>query len=140
MPRCLRVHSIFTMKLESVATLVLIIGVLLGSWAPGAWSHAIVVTSTPAANVVVPAGPLDVAITFNSRLDPARSKLVLEAPDGHTYAIPLSRAGDRTAIGGHGEVKTTGRWKLRWQVLAADGHITRGDIPFVVRPADANSP
>ena len=25
-----------------------------------------------------------------------------------------------------------GRYTLRWQVLAIDGHITRGDIPFTV--------
>jgi methionine-rich copper-binding protein CopC len=27
-----------------------------------------------------------------------------------------------------------GRYRLRWQVLAVDGHITRGDIPFVMAP------
>jgi methionine-rich copper-binding protein CopC len=26
----------------------------------------------------------------------------------------------------------TGVYVLRWQVLAVDGHITRGDIPFSV--------
>jgi methionine-rich copper-binding protein CopC len=27
-----------------------------------------------------------------------------------------------------------GSYRLRWQVLALDGHITRGDIPFTVAP------
>ena len=26
-----------------------------------------------------------------------------------------------------------GRYRLRWQVLALDGHITRGDIPFTIQ-------
>jgi len=26
-----------------------------------------------------------------------------------------------------------GAWRLRWQVLALDGHITRGDVPFAIR-------
>jgi methionine-rich copper-binding protein CopC len=26
-----------------------------------------------------------------------------------------------------------GAWRVRWQVLAVDGHITRGDIPFTLR-------
>jgi len=26
-----------------------------------------------------------------------------------------------------------GEYQLRWQVLAVDGHITRGEIPFTVR-------
>jgi methionine-rich copper-binding protein CopC len=25
-----------------------------------------------------------------------------------------------------------GKYRIRWQVLALDGHITRGDIPFIV--------
>jgi methionine-rich copper-binding protein CopC len=25
-----------------------------------------------------------------------------------------------------------GAYRLRWQVLASDGHITRGEIPFTV--------
>jgi methionine-rich copper-binding protein CopC len=27
-----------------------------------------------------------------------------------------------------------GAYVLRWQVLAVDGHITRGDVPFTVSP------
>jgi methionine-rich copper-binding protein CopC len=26
-----------------------------------------------------------------------------------------------------------GQYRLRWQVLAIDGHLTRGDIPFTVK-------
>jgi methionine-rich copper-binding protein CopC len=28
---------------------------------------------------------------------------------------------------------SAGEYTIRWQVLAADGHITRGEIPFVVQ-------
>jgi methionine-rich copper-binding protein CopC len=128
------------MKLDKVAPFVLIAGVLLGAWAPSGQAHAIVVTSTPTANAVVPPGRLDVAVNFNTRLDRDRSRLVLERPDGHTQAIPLREASVATAIGGQGYVRMPGRWKLRWQVLAADGHITRGDIPFVVRPEERTRP
>jgi methionine-rich copper-binding protein CopC len=27
----------------------------------------------------------------------------------------------------------SGQYRLRWQVLAIDGHLTRGDIPFSVK-------
>ena len=37
--------------------------------------------------------------------------------------IPLVRSTDALS---------PGAYVLRWQVLAIDGHITRGDIPFVV--------
>jgi copper resistance protein C len=28
---------------------------------------------------------------------------------------------------------TPGAYKLRWQVLSVDGHISRGDVPFTVK-------
>ena len=31
-----------------------------------------------------------------------------------------------------------GAYSIRWQVLAPDGHISRGEIPFTVKPADGN--
>ena len=30
------------------------------------------------------------------------------------------------------DLKVPGRYVVRWQVLAIDGHITRGDVPFTV--------
>jgi methionine-rich copper-binding protein CopC len=30
------------------------------------------------------------------------------------------------------ELTTLGAYVVRWQVLAIDGHITRGDVPFTV--------
>ena len=29
-------------------------------------------------------------------------------------------------------LETPGAYVVRWQVLAVDGHITRGDVPFTV--------
>jgi methionine-rich copper-binding protein CopC len=100
---------------------------------PAAQAHAIVVTSAPAANAVVPGGSLTITIGFNTRLDRVRSRLFVEGPDG--VVTPVALSGDRgdTRLSGPAEVRTAGRWKVRWQVLAADGHITRGEIPFRVR-------
>jgi methionine-rich copper-binding protein CopC len=100
--------------------------------APGAHAHAIVVKSSPAPNAAIVPGSLAVTVTFNTRLDRARSRLSLEAPDGRTTTVMLRDDLAPTTLGGHSELATPGRWKLRWQVLAADGHITRGEIPFRV--------
>ncbi len=32
-----------------------------------------------------------------------------------------------------------GDYTVRWQVLAVDGHITRGDVPFTVTPPPATA-
>ncbi len=95
-----------------------------------AHAHAILIDSTPAAGSSVPAGPQRVMLRFNSRIDPARSRLLLLGTPG---TLPIMQSGPA-------ELVTTvtlvpGRTVLRWQVLAIDGHVTRGDLVFgVVAP------
>jgi methionine-rich copper-binding protein CopC len=97
---------------------------------PQALAHAVLIDSTPAPNGHVPPGPLAIKFRYNSRIDAPRSKLSLSAPDGTT-----------TRLDSHGEgpdlleatvTLTPGAYTLRWQVLAVDGHITRGNVPFTV--------
>jgi methionine-rich copper-binding protein CopC len=133
MPTGIPLYRSTPMKLDIRAIFVLAAAVWFATVPAPAQAHAIVVTSTPAANAVVPAGPLVITVGFNTRVDRARSRLFVEGPDGITAAVELSSEGVPTAIAGRAEVRTAGRWKVRWQVLAADGHITRGEIPFRVR-------
>lgn len=98
-----------------------------------AYAHAILVESTPAAGDTVAPGHLDIQLRYNSRIDKARSRLTVTRPDGKPTVL-------KVAAGGPPDVMTTsveavpGSYTLRWQVLAVDGHITRGDVPFVVKP------
>ena len=98
-----------------------------------AWAHAILVESRPAATASIPAGPVAFRLRYNSRIDAARSRLTLTSPDQSQRVLPITPEGA-------GDVLTTtadlqaGAYSLRWQVLAIDGHITRGDVPFTVTP------
>ena len=101
-------------------------------------AHALVVASDPAAETVLATPPARVIIRFNSRIDPVRSRLSMipgEARQG-AAALPLevAAAADPTLIGAPCPPLSPGAWRLRWQVLAVDGHITRGDIAFSIRP------
>ncbi len=100
-----------------------------------AFAHAIVVESTPAADATVAGPALDLRLRFNGRIDARRSRLSLIGPDGRTRALPQmpEQAVDR--LSAHAEGLIPGRWRILWQVLAADGHVTRGEIPFTVAPA-----
>lgn len=126
----LRLQHARAMAIPGVAALLLFAALFVS--APGAQAHAIVVESSPAANASVSRGALDVVVRFNTRVDRARSRLFLEGPAGPPTPVALTEAKTPTSIAGRGTVEKPGRWKLRWQVLAADGHITRGEIPFVV--------
>ncbi|UWU94884.1 copper resistance CopC family protein [Bradyrhizobium sp. CB1015] len=97
-----------------------------------ACAHAIIVSSSPAAGATVSGDAVAISLHFNSRIDRARSKLTLLAPNGAAQA--LTPAADAPADELKAEAKrlSGGAWRLRWQVLSVDGHITRGDIPFIV--------
>ncbi|MCB4820184.1 copper resistance CopC family protein [Roseicella aerolata] len=100
-------------------------------------AHAVVVASDPAAGASLAAPPRRVTLRFNSRIDQARSRLVLAGPDGAQVPLEVAPAGEPTVLEAVLDPAATlapGAWRLRWQVLALDGHVTRGDIPFTVRP------
>lgn len=102
---------------------------------PAALAHAIVESSQPAANAVVAAGELRVRVQFSSRIDVARSRLVLIAPDGRQTTLALDADEKPGVVTASTRVATDGRFTLHWQVLSLDGHVTRGDIPFRVGAA-----
>ena len=99
--------------------------------APAAGAHAIVVASFPARNASVTVGDLTLRLEFNSRIDIQRSRVTLHGPDGREFTVHLESGGKPAELVGQARLTVAGTWTLRWQVLAIDGHITRGDIVFV---------
>ena len=98
---------------------------------PGlALAHAVLVDSVPAPNGHVPAGAVAIKFRYNSRIDAVRSKLTLTRPDGG--AGRLDSHGEGPDLLEAGVSLIPGAYVLRWQVLAVDGHITRGNVPFIV--------
>lgn len=95
-----------------------------------AQAHAILMQSDPTHAGQVPPGPRTLTLRFNSRLDRLRSRLTLTRPDKSQTVLPLLDGPDDQLAAG--VTLAPGRHTLRWQVLAIDGHITRGDLPFTV--------
>ena len=124
--RSLRGETAFAVLLAlSVATIALAPGV--------AHSHAIIVTAQPGMNSTVPQGNLEIRLAFNSLIDPKRSSLRLQRPDGTEADISLTPDSPPGVLAGHAQTSADGRWTLRWQVLSLDGHVTRGEVGFSVR-------
>ena len=97
-------------------------------------AHAVVVTSEPVAGATLATAPARVTIRFNSRLDHARSRLLLIGADNAQTPLPIAEGGDAVVLAAPLPAGLApGEWRLRWQVLAIDGHITRGDIPFTLK-------
>ncbi len=100
-------------------------------------AHALVVASDPPAGARLAAAPSRVVVRFNSRIDAARSRLALVAATrgaaaAETLPLEIAPATDPTLLEAPCPPLAPGPWRLRWQVLAVDGHITRGDIAFEI--------
>jgi len=97
-------------------------------------AHAIVVASEPAADAVVRGPRIAILLRFNSRIDQERSRLSLIRSDASTQPVPLAASSSPDTLASTIDGLAPGHYRLRWQVLAIDGHITRGDIPFTIAP------
>lgn len=105
-------------------------GIALFAAAP-AFAHAILEASHPEAGGTAQAGPIAMQFRYNSRIDRARSKLVLTRPDQSRTTLPIDPDGPPDVLTTKADLPP-GAYVVRWQVLAVDGHITRGDVPFTV--------
>ena len=95
------------------------------------WAHAILVESSPAANGTVQGPNVTVRLRFNSRIDGAHSRLYVNTTAGPKQ-IKIDSQAAPDALSGTATDLKPGQYQLRWQVLAVDGHITRGEVPFTV--------
>jgi methionine-rich copper-binding protein CopC len=95
--------------------------------------HAILKSSVPAIGGSVASPDMSVKLTFNVRVDAARSKLQLLLPDASTVELPILKWPSPDTLVSKLTGLKPGAYAIRWQVLAPDGHISRGEIPFTVR-------
>jgi methionine-rich copper-binding protein CopC len=100
--------------------------------ASAAHAHAIVVSSEPPPGATLAGSALSVQLRFNSRIDHVRSRLMLIAPDGTNVVLAMAASQAPETLTAKASDLRPGRYRLRWQVMSIDGHITRGDIPFEV--------
>ncbi len=127
MRRNTRVHTFCL--LAAVAT---VCGIAL--LAPtAAWAHAVLVSSQPGANSTVSGPEVAVLLKYSSRIDLEHSTLTLLAPDGKVEKVIIDGESSPGLLSARLRGLVKGAYVLRWQVLATDGHVTRGKVPFQVQ-------
>jgi methionine-rich copper-binding protein CopC len=115
------------------AVLMMVIAVTLVLTTRVARAHAVLVQSSPAAGASLQGPDVPISLKFNSRVDGARSTVLLIAPDGKSTKLALDSQGSPDTLTMRASGLSAGKYALHWQVLAVDGHITRGQIPFEVK-------
>jgi copper resistance protein C len=97
-----------------------------------ALAHAVLVSSQPAVNSTVSGPEVTVLLKYNSRVDMEHSTLTLLDPDGRVEKVTIKSGTEPGSLSARLTGLVKGAYVLRWQVLATDGHITRGKVPFRV--------
>src|SRR5215472_12308216 len=94
------------------------------------YAHAILLSAVPGANQTVSGPDVAVKLRFNARIDAKRSRLAVDKPDGGETVIPIAAQTAADTLTAEAAGLPGGAYVLRWQVLASDGHISRGGVPF----------
>jgi len=114
-----------------VAAIIVAYGIAL--FAPKvALAHAVLVSSQPAVNSTVSGPEVAVLLKYNSRVDLEHSTLMLLDSDGRVVKVTIESEPSPGLLAAKLTGLVKGAYVLRWQVLATDGHITRGKVPFRV--------
>ena len=114
-------------------TSVLLISMLVAGVTQVCWAHALLMESTPRLNSTVKGPNVDINLRFNVRIDGGRSRVRLVRPDGTILPLTLASQVKPDVLQTHAGGLKPGAYKLEWQVLASDGHMSRGEIPFTVK-------
>jgi copper resistance protein C len=96
-------------------------------------AHALLIQATPKQDSTVTGPKVSVALKFNSRIDSKRSSLSLLLPSSKVKNLVLADQSAPDTLATEATGLEPGKYRLRWQVLATDGHITRGDYAFTVQ-------
>jgi methionine-rich copper-binding protein CopC len=96
-------------------------------------AHGILLRAAPTPREIVMGPDIPVSLRFNSRIDRKRSRLVLVGPGSGQRVLEIVEQSPPDILISRIKGLSSGSYVLRWQVLASDGHITRGEVPFSVR-------
>ena len=118
--------------LHRLSLFILLTTILLTGFSQLAWAHAILMESKPALHSSVKGPGVSVWLRFNVRIDGSRSRLRLVAPDGSQQTLSLAKQAQPDVLESQAAGLKPGAYKLQWQVLASDGHISRGEVAFTV--------
>jgi len=116
-------------RVRMAALLAPVVALLLGGLLEG---HAVLKDSSPMVNGTVAGPDVPIRLHYNVRVDAALSKLELFNPDRSTTNLAIGTQPAPDTLTSEAKGLKPGAYKIRWQVLAPDGHITRGEVPFTV--------
>ena len=106
---------------------------VLFCWMLDLSGHALLKGVTPQAGSTVTGPEVAFVLDFNTRIDGVRSRLELLTPERKIVVLQIEPQNAAGSLRARARDLPSGAYTLRWQALAIDGHITRGEVPFAVK-------
>ena len=118
----------------TLVTLLLTVGALWFAAAPAAQAHALLVSSSPAAESALSQMPRQVVVTFSENVEPRLSSLQVLDSSGRVVSGPVHPASG-SALTASLPPLLGGVYTVRWRSVSSDdGHVTSGSFTFGVGP------
>jgi len=121
--------------LAAVATLAFGLSAVAVTSAGPAWSHATLVSSSPADGEQVPVPPSQVSATFNEPMQTQFAAMTLIGPDGGQYGAGEPAVDDTVISVAVRPGGPAGDYTANYRATSADGHVVSGSWTFRVLAA-----
>ena len=95
-------------------------------------AHSLLLESSPAAGTVLDAGPRELALRFNNRIEKRLSRLRLVDDRGAAQDLAVATDGAADRLTAPVPEVRPGRYRVEWQVLSTDGHVVSGRYTFTI--------
>jgi copper resistance protein C len=122
--------------MRSVCLGITLAAVLVAAVATAVGAHAVLVGSSPKDKATIKAAPKQVVLNFNATIDKKVTKVTLLDAKGHKVALPTPKdgytAGPPASLIVPMPALKPGAYRLEYEVMATDGHITPGLVRFTI--------
>jgi len=103
-------------------------------------AHATRVSSQPADNAVLTAGPDQVSATFNEQLQTSFAAMAVVGPDGNLWSTGQPTVQGAVVSVGVRALGPAGTYTVNYRVTSADGHVVSGSWSFRLTVAGTGMP
>jgi methionine-rich copper-binding protein CopC len=103
-------------------------------------AHAARVSTQPADNAVLAAGPDQVSATFNEQLQTSFAAMAVVGPDGNLWSTGRPTVQGAIVSLGVRPLGPTGTYTVSYRVTSADGHVVSGSWSFRLTVAGTGTP
>lgn len=130
-------------RMTRIAALVLLLAAMALSaavTAAAASAHAVRLSTDPAENAQLAAGPARVTATFNERLQTTFAAMTVVGPDRNLWSTGEPQVQGAAISVGLRPLGPAGRYMVNYRVTSADGHVVSGSWSFQLTTPGTGTP